>query len=64
MDDIGTSLQAVSFTRRDLIQDEQGNWFHLPTLRALHAAGRLAADSAGFLLLMQHAALNRPRMIS
>ncbi|WP_235692868.1 hypothetical protein [Deinococcus aquaedulcis] len=57
-------MTAVSFTRQDLIQDEQGNWFHLPTLRALYATGRLACGSAGHVLLLQYEALNRPRMIS
>lgn len=64
MDGSGKSLTAVSFTRQDLIQDEHGGWFHLPTLRALHAAGRLAPDSAGYVLLLHNAALNRPRLIS
>ncbi|MBZ9751095.1 hypothetical protein K7W42_09495 [Deinococcus sp. HMF7604] len=64
MDESGKSLKAVAFTSQDLIQDGEGNWYHLPTLRALHTAGRLASGSAGYLLLMQHAALNRPRLIA
>ncbi|AHX26487.1 hypothetical protein DEDE109153_09855 [Deinococcus deserti] len=64
MDESGKSLKATSFDPADLIRDENGELYHLPTLRALYAAGRLAQGSAGFVLLMQHAALHRPRLIA
>lgn len=64
MDGSDNSLKTTSFNPADLVRDEDGDLYHLPTLRALHAAGRLAQGSAGFLLLMQHAALARPRLIA
>lgn len=64
MNGSGVSLKATSFNPADLIRDENGELYHLPTLRALYAAGRLAQGSAGFILLMHHAALNRPHLIA
>ena len=64
MDVSGNSLKATSFNPADLVRDENGELYHLPTLRALHASGRLSLESAGYLLLMQHAALGRPRLIA
>ena len=47
------SLELVPLSLDDMIRGEDGELYHLPTLRALHAAGRLSRESAGYVLLMQ-----------
>ncbi|UBV44340.1 hypothetical protein LAJ19_14325 (plasmid) [Deinococcus taeanensis] len=44
-------LTRTSFSTSDLVRGEDGELYHLPTLRALHATGRLSFDSAGYQLL-------------
>lgn len=52
MDANDTPLTAAAFNVRDAIQGEDGEWYHLPTLRALHRLGRLALDSPAYMVLM------------
>ncbi|MFC4638957.1 hypothetical protein [Deinococcus hohokamensis] len=53
MDETKKALKPTPFNAADLIRGEDGELYHLPTLRALNAAGRLSPDSAGYLLLME-----------
>ncbi|MFC4427696.1 hypothetical protein [Deinococcus navajonensis] len=48
-------MKPTPFNAADLVRGDDGELYHLPTLRALNAAGRLAPDSAGYLLLMERA---------
>lgn len=50
------ALTRKSFETSDLKRGQDGEWYHLPTLRALHALGRLPVTSAGYILLMELAA--------
>jgi hypothetical protein len=53
MNEAKKALQSAPFNLEDMVRGEDGELYHLPTLRVLHAAGRLSRESAGYLLLMQ-----------
>ncbi|WP_245872926.1 hypothetical protein [Deinococcus planocerae] len=48
----GTPLLPVPFRPGDLVRVD-GEWYHLPTLRRLHRAGRLTWGSPGWRALEQ-----------
>ena len=48
-----SALSRLAFEPRDAVRGEDGELYHLPTLRALHRLGRLAPDSPGMAVLMQ-----------
>lgn len=50
-----TRLKRTPFDLADLERGEDGELYHLPTLRALHAAGHLHRESAGYRLLLRAA---------
>ena len=52
MDSHTRTLDCTAFDTRDAIQGEDGEWYHLPTLRALHRLGRLSTESPAYMLLM------------
>ncbi|BDP40881.1 hypothetical protein DAETH_08500 [Deinococcus aetherius] len=64
MDESKKGLKLAAFDPNDMERGEDGELYHLPTLRALHAAGRLSHESAGYLILMQRAALHSTRLIA
>ena len=64
MDETTTCLKCTPFDPADLERGEDGELYHLPTLRALHAAGRLPRESAGYLLLMRRGAHPGVRLIA
>ncbi|WP_216328879.1 hypothetical protein [Deinococcus aestuarii] len=64
MDEPGRGLKLAAFDPNDMERGEDGELYHLPTLRALHAAGRLARGSAGSLLLMERTAPQGIRLIA
>lgn len=47
----GDLQRAPVIAPSDIQQADDGNYYHLPTLRALHRAGRLAVDTPGWRLL-------------
>lgn len=46
-------LEKHPFQASDLVRGDDGEYYHLPTLRALYRLGRLSPDSAGYALLMR-----------
>ncbi|SMB90068.1 hypothetical protein [Deinococcus hopiensis] len=64
MEDTKTALKATPFSSTDVARGEDGELYHLPTLRALFAAGRLSPGSEGHLVLLQHGGLQTGRMIA
>ena len=64
MDDTKTTLKTTPFNTADMARGEDGELYHLPTLRALFAAGRLSPGSVGHLVLLEHGSLQRSRMIA
>lgn len=64
MDDTKTPLKVSPFSTGDMARGEDGELYHLPTLRALFAAGRLPPGSVGHLVLLEHGGLQRHRMIA
>ncbi|WP_249395790.1 hypothetical protein [Deinococcus sp. QL22] len=63
MDDQTAGLKSIPFDVNDLIRGDDGEFYHLPTLRALNAAGRLSPDSIGYLLLLERSC-ERTRLIA
>lgn len=63
MNEAKKALKAAPFNLDDMVRGEDGELYHLPTLRALHSAGRLSRESAGYLLLMQRV-LQSARLIA
>ena len=55
------NLDRTAFDTRDAIQGEDGEWYHLPTLRALHRLGRLPIDSPAYMMLMGVLHIEAPR---
>ncbi|MDB5045585.1 MAG: hypothetical protein JWQ08_1635 [Deinococcus sp.] len=53
MDEKTKGLKSTPFEANDLVRGDDGELYHLPTLRALNAAGRLSPDSTGYLLLLE-----------
>lgn len=53
MNEANKALKSAPFHLDDMARGEDGELYHLPTLRVLHAAGRLSRDSAGYILLMR-----------
>ncbi|MFB9991092.1 hypothetical protein ACFFLM_03720 [Deinococcus oregonensis] len=53
MDHQTKGLKSTPFNTNDLIRGDDGEMYHLPTLRALKTAGRLLPDSVGYLLLLR-----------
>ncbi len=64
MKEAKTALKPVALDPKNMDRGDDGDLYHLPTLRLLLAAGRLSHDSAGYRLLMQHAASSQPRLIA
>ncbi|WP_102128351.1 hypothetical protein [Deinococcus planocerae] len=64
MDESKRGLKLAAFDQTDMARGEDGELYHLPTLRTLHAAGRLSRESAGYLLLMHRTALQSVRLIA
>lgn len=60
MDDHTRTLDRTTFDTRDAIQGEDGQWYHLPTLKALHRLGRLSTDSPAYMLLLGLLKLDTP----
>ena len=56
-------LESAPFITGDMVRGEDGELYHLPTLRTLHAAGRLSFGSVGYMLLMQRS-LQMARLIA
>lgn len=54
------ALTRTAFDPADLIRGEDGDLYHLPTLRALHARGQLGLHTEGYLLLQAHDAQRHP----
>lgn len=59
MDETKKGLKSTPFNAADLVRGDDGELYHLPTLRALSAAGRLSPDSVGSLLLLERASCPR-----
>lgn len=59
MDHSTESLKSTPFRPDDLVRGDDGELYHLPTLRALHASGRLLPESTGFWLLLRLSERNR-----
>lgn len=62
MDQKTKGLKSTPFHPEELARGEDGELYHLPTLRALYAAGRLVPNSIGFRLL--HRLGERSRLIA
>lgn len=60
MDADASTLTTTPFDLRDALQGEDGEWYHLPTLRALHRLGKLATDSPAYMALMRILHLEAP----
>ncbi|AFD24102.1 hypothetical protein [Deinococcus gobiensis] len=61
------SLNRTTFSLADTARGDDGELYHLPTLRRLHALGHLRPGSAAYVLLMQvlaDAAPARARLIA
>lgn len=56
MDPTSKSLTVVPYDFADIVRGEDGELYHLPTLRALNAAGLLPRASVGFGVLMRQRA--------
>jgi len=57
------ALKSAPFNLDDMVRGEDGELYHLPTLRALNTAGRLPRESTGYILLMQRG-LQAARLIA
>ncbi|MEF2278695.1 hypothetical protein V3W47_10315 [Deinococcus sp. YIM 134068] len=62
MDPTSKALKVVPYDSADIVRGEDGELYHLPTLRALNAVGRLPRESVGFGLLMRQRAFSAPRL--
>ncbi|RJF72440.1 hypothetical protein D3875_13655 [Deinococcus cavernae] len=63
MDRHTPNLDRTTFDPRDAIQGEDGEWYHLPTLKALHRLGRLSTDSPAYMILLHVLQLEAPRHV-
>ncbi|GAA5504196.1 hypothetical protein Dxin01_03965 [Deinococcus xinjiangensis] len=61
MDSRDPTLTRQAFETRDAVRGDDGELYHLPTLRALHRLGRLSQDSPAFAVLMQALSSELPR---
>lgn len=57
-------MNRVSMKPGELIRGDDGETYHLPTLRALFAAGRLPVDSAGYRALVASGTQDRGRLLA
>lgn len=64
MDDPKTALKTTPFSTSDMARGEDGELYHLPTLRALYAAGRLPFGSAGYAVLVSQGDRSVKRLIA
>lgn len=45
------NMKKVAFQTQDVVQGDDGELYHLPTLRALYRSGRLPFDSPAYCLV-------------
>jgi len=64
MSEVKKGVTRIPFHPGDMVRGEDGELYHLPTLRALFAAGRLSPGSVGYLLLVEQGLLHTRRMIA
>lgn len=64
MSEAKQGMTRLPFNSGDVVRGEDGELYHLPTLRALFAAGRLLPGSVGYLVLLEHGSFQRSRMIA